>query len=106
MVAVRKPERLPCEGVGRIYQQTFIDTYSKMAFAKLYSRKTPITAADLFNDRIVSKPRPEAPGLMRTNPIAAQQEKSEIFKFSVSHHGSAGSKDHPESVRTRRAPSR
>jgi transposase InsO family protein len=41
------------KGVGRIYQQTFIDTYSKMAFAKLYERKTPITAADLLNDRVV-----------------------------------------------------
>src|SRR4030081_1825699 len=41
------------KGVGRIYQQTFIDTYSKAAFAKLYDRKTPITAADLLNDRVV-----------------------------------------------------
>ena len=29
------------KGVGRIYQQTFIDTYAKVAFAKLYDRKTP-----------------------------------------------------------------
>ncbi len=41
------------KGVGRIYQQTFIDTYSKVVFAKLYDRKTPITAADLLNDRAV-----------------------------------------------------
>ena len=41
------------KGVGRIYQQTFIDTYSKVAFAKLYDRKTAITAADLLNDRVV-----------------------------------------------------
>jgi transposase InsO family protein len=41
------------KGVGRIYQQTCIDTYSKVAFAKLYDRKTPITAADLLNDRVV-----------------------------------------------------
>jgi hypothetical protein len=40
------------KGVGRIYQQTFIDTYSKVTFAKLYDRKTPITAADLLNDRV------------------------------------------------------
>jgi transposase InsO family protein len=39
--------------VGRVYQQTFIDTYTKVAFAKLYDRKTPITAADLLNDRVV-----------------------------------------------------
>ena len=41
------------KGVGRIYQQTFVDTYSKVAFAKLYDHKTPITAADLLNDRVV-----------------------------------------------------
>ncbi len=41
------------KGVGRVYQQTFIDTYSKVAFAKLYGDKTPITAADLLNDRVV-----------------------------------------------------
>jgi len=41
------------KGVGRIYQQTFIDTYSKVAFAKLYDRKSALTAADLLNDRVV-----------------------------------------------------
>jgi transposase InsO family protein len=41
------------KGVGRIYQQTFIDTYCKVALAKLYDRKTPITAADLLNDRVL-----------------------------------------------------
>ena len=41
------------KGVGRVYQQTFIDTYAKVAFAKLYDRKTPITAAELLNDRVV-----------------------------------------------------
>ena len=41
------------KGVGRIYQQTFVDTYSKVVFAKLYDRKTPITAADLLNDRVL-----------------------------------------------------
>ena len=41
------------KGVGRVYQQTFVDTYSKVAFAKLYEQKTPITAADLLNDRVL-----------------------------------------------------
>ena len=41
------------KGVGRIYQQTFIDTYSKVGFAKLYDRKTPITAADLLNAHVL-----------------------------------------------------
>ena len=41
------------KGVGRIYQQTFIDTYAKVGFAKLYTTKTPITAADMLNDRVL-----------------------------------------------------
>lgn len=41
------------KGVGRIYQQTFVDTYSKVAHCKLYTSKTPITAADLLNDRVL-----------------------------------------------------
>lgn len=49
------------KGVGRIYQQTFIDTYAKVGFAKLYDRKTPLTAADLLNDRVL--PFYEAHGL-------------------------------------------
>lgn len=41
------------KGVGRIYQQTFIDTYSRVAHAKLYDRKNALVAADLLNDRVV-----------------------------------------------------
>ena len=41
------------KGVGRVYQQTYVDTYSKVAHAKLYTTKTPITAADLLNDRVL-----------------------------------------------------
>lgn len=41
------------KGVGRIYQQTFVDTYSKVAFAKLYTTKTAITAADMLNDKVL-----------------------------------------------------
>ena len=41
------------KGVGRIYQQTFVDTYSKWAAAKLYTTKAPITGADLLNDRVL-----------------------------------------------------
>lgn len=41
------------KGVGRIYQQTYVDTYSKIAHCKLYTTKTPITAADLLNDKVL-----------------------------------------------------
>jgi len=41
------------KGVGRIYQQTFIDTYSRVAAAKLYTSKHAITSADILNDRVL-----------------------------------------------------
>lgn len=41
------------KGVGRIYQQTFIDTYSKVAFGKLYDRKNALVAADMLNDKVL-----------------------------------------------------
>jgi transposase InsO family protein len=41
------------KSIGRIYQQTFLDTYSKLAFAKLYDRKNALVAADLLNDRVL-----------------------------------------------------
>lgn len=41
------------KGVGRIYQQTFIDTYAKVVHCKLYDRKNALVAADLLNDRVV-----------------------------------------------------
>lgn len=41
------------KGVGRIYQQTFLDTYSKVGFVKLYDRKHALTAADMLNDRVL-----------------------------------------------------
>lgn len=41
------------KGVGRIYQQTFIDTYTKVAICKLYDRKNALVAADLLNDKVI-----------------------------------------------------
>ena len=41
------------KGVGRVYQQTYIDTYAKVALVKLYKTKTPITAADMLNDKVL-----------------------------------------------------
>jgi hypothetical protein len=45
------------KGVGRIYQQTFLAPYAKVGFATLYTDKTPVTAADLLNDRVLPSPR-------------------------------------------------
>ena len=41
------------KSIGRIYQQTFIDTYTKVAFTKLYDRKNALVAADMLNDRVL-----------------------------------------------------
>lgn len=41
------------KGIGRVYQQTFVDTYTRVADAKLYTEKTAITSADLLNDRVL-----------------------------------------------------
>src|SRR5436305_7989860 len=53
------------KGVGRIYQQTFVDTYSKWAAAKLYTNKTPITSADLLNDRVLPLFEEQGMGVLR-----------------------------------------
>lgn len=41
------------KGVGKIYQQTFIDTYSRVAFAKVYTEKNALVAADMLNDQVL-----------------------------------------------------
>ena len=53
------------KGVGRIYQQTFVDTCSKWAAAKLYTTKTPITLADLLNDRVLPFFAEQGMGIIR-----------------------------------------
>lgn len=53
------------KGVGRIYQQTFADTYRKVAAAKLYTTKTPITGADLLNDRVLPLFAEQGMGILR-----------------------------------------
>ena len=53
------------KGVGRIYQQTFVDTFSRWAAAKLYTTKTPITAADLLNDRVLPFFQEHGMGIIR-----------------------------------------
>ena len=41
------------KGIGKIYQQTGIDTFSNVGFAKLYSDKTALAAADFLNDKVL-----------------------------------------------------
>ncbi len=53
------------KGGGRIYEQTFLDTYAKVACAKLYTMKTPLTAAELLNDQVLPFFEQHAMGLLR-----------------------------------------
>jgi transposase InsO family protein len=41
------------KGIGRIYQQTGIDTHSNIGFAKVYTDKTSLAAADFLNDKVL-----------------------------------------------------
>ena len=68
------------KGVGRIYQQTFIDTYAKVGFTKLYDVKTAITAADLLNDRVIpfyeEHEHPALPGVDRPRQRILRQPRA------------------------------
>jgi transposase InsO family protein len=41
------------KGVGKIYVQVVVDVFCSLAFAKVYTAKMPITAADLLYDRVL-----------------------------------------------------
>ena len=41
------------KGVGKVYGQVYVDTYSRVSDVKLYQEKTALTSADLLNDRIL-----------------------------------------------------
>jgi transposase InsO family protein len=69
------------KGVGRVYQQTFVDTYSKVAACKLYTTKTPITAADLLNDRVL--PLVEENGM---NIIRMLTDRGTEYCGRIQHH--------------------
>jgi hypothetical protein len=53
------------KGIGRLYQQTSIDTYSNVGFAKLYLDKTSLTAADFLNDKVLPFFDKEGIGVLR-----------------------------------------
>ncbi|MFI4954865.1 MAG: IS481 family transposase [Gammaproteobacteria bacterium] len=69
------------KGVGKIYQQTFVDTYSRVAACKLYTTKTPITAADLLNDRVLPLFETHSMGMLRI-----LTDRGTEFCGKVEHH--------------------
>ena len=69
------------KGVGRIYQQTFIDTYSRVAFTKLYDSKHAITSADILNDRVLPFFEEQQIPLLRI-----LTDRGTEFKGKLEHH--------------------
>ena len=69
------------KGIGRIYQQTFIDTYAKIGFAKLYTSKHAITAADLLNDCVLPWYEERAVRLLRI-----LTDRGTEYNGSIEHH--------------------
>ena len=69
------------KGVGRINQQTFIDTYTKVVFAKLYDRKTPIAAAEILNDRVL--PFFEAHGIVLCRVLTDRGNNPEHHDYEL-----------------------
>lgn len=53
------------KGIGKIYQQTFVDTYTRVAKAKLYTEKNALTAADVLNDQVLPMFEQEGINLLR-----------------------------------------
>ncbi len=41
------------KGVGKVYVQVVVDAFCSLAFAKVYTSKIPVTAADLLYDRVL-----------------------------------------------------
>src|SRR5262245_61843713 len=62
------------KSIGRIYQQTFIDTYSKVPSAKLYDRKNALVAAAMLNDRVLPFFEEHDVRLLRGRTDAAGQD--------------------------------
>jgi transposase InsO family protein len=69
------------KGIGKVYTQTFIDTYSRVADVKLYAEKTPITAADMLNDRVLPWYEKEQIPMLRI-----LTDRGGEYKGNIEHH--------------------
>ncbi len=69
------------KGIGKVYAQVFIDSYSRFADAKLYTDKTAITAADMLNDRVL--PWYESQGIPMLRILTDREGE---YKGNIEHH--------------------
>lgn len=72
--------------VGRIYQQTLVDTYSKVAFAKICTTKTPITAADMLNDKVLPFFEAHSFPMLRILTDRGTEYCSRVEQYDLSSH--------------------
>lgn len=66
------------KGVGKVYAQVYIDTYTRVADAKLYEDKTALTAAAMLNDRILPWYEEEGISILRILTDRGTEYKSNI----------------------------
>ena len=64
-----------------MYSQVFIDSYTRVANAKLYNDKTALTAADILNDRIL--PWFEEQGIPCLRILT---DRGSEYKGKIEHH--------------------
>ncbi len=69
------------KGIGKVYGQTFIDNYSRVTDAKLYTDKTAITSADMLNDRVL--PWYEEQGIPILRILT---DRGTEYKGNIEHH--------------------
>jgi transposase InsO family protein len=69
------------KGIGRVYGQTYIDSYTRVADAKLYTQKSAITSADLLNDRVIRWYQQQGVEILRI-----LTERGTEYKGKIEHH--------------------
>jgi transposase InsO family protein len=69
------------KGIGRVYGQTYIDSYTRVADAKLYTGKTAITSADLLNDRVLPFYQEQGVDILRI-----LTDRGTEYKGKLEHH--------------------
>ncbi|WP_342225236.1 IS481 family transposase [Rickettsia endosymbiont of Urophora cardui] len=69
------------KGIGKVYSQVFIDSYSRVADVKLYTDKTALTAADMLNDRVL--PWYETQGIPILRILT---DRGSEYKGNIEHH--------------------
>jgi len=69
------------KGIGKVYSQVFIDSYSRVSNAKLYTDKTALTGADLLNERVLPWYQDQSIPILRI-----LTDRGTEYKGKIEHH--------------------